>query len=110
MPSQLEGAMDALITVFYNYSGHDGDKLKLNKGELKELLNSELTDFLTVQSAFHPVCYVGKRVVYLRSGCCIMKQSRTRKHGLPGEALKLSSLERLQGHFPEDFRPLCAER
>lgn len=40
--------MDALITVFYNYSGNDGDKYKLNKGELKQLLNSELTDFLTV--------------------------------------------------------------
>ncbi|KAM6902432.1 protein S100-Z [Xenentodon cancila] len=49
MPSQLEGAMDALITVFYNYSGNDGDKHKLNKGELKQLLNSELTDFLTSQ-------------------------------------------------------------
>ncbi|XP_034094934.1 protein S100-Z isoform X1 [Gymnodraco acuticeps] len=49
MPSQLEGAMDALITVFYNYSGSDGDRYKLNKGELKELLNSELTDFLTSQ-------------------------------------------------------------
>lgn len=49
MPSQLEGAMDALITVFYNYSGNDGDKYKLNKGELKQLLNSELTDFLTVK-------------------------------------------------------------
>ncbi|KAA8584318.1 hypothetical protein FQN60_008103, partial [Etheostoma spectabile] len=49
MPSQLEGAMSALITVFYNYSGHDGDKYKLNKGELKELLNAELTDFLMSQ-------------------------------------------------------------
>lgn len=49
MPSQLEGAMDALITVFYNYSGSDGDKYKLNKGELKQLLNSELTDFLMVK-------------------------------------------------------------
>lgn len=48
MPSQLEGAMGALITVFYNYSGNDGDKHKLNKGELKELLHSELTDFLMV--------------------------------------------------------------
>lgn len=44
--------MDALITVFYNYSGNDGDKYKLNKGELKELLNSELTDFLTVKDTF----------------------------------------------------------
>ncbi|XP_057674593.1 protein S100-Z isoform X2 [Corythoichthys intestinalis] len=49
MPSQLEGAMDALISVFYNYSGHDGDKYKLNKGELKQLLHTELTDFLTSQ-------------------------------------------------------------
>ncbi|KAF3701768.1 Protein S100-A1 S-100 protein alpha chain S-100 protein subunit alpha [Channa argus] len=49
MPSQLEGAMDALIAVFYNYSGNDGDKYKLNKGELKQLLNCELTDFLTSQ-------------------------------------------------------------
>lgn len=52
MPSQLEGAMDALIAVFYNYSGNDGDKLKLNKGELKQLLNSELTNFLTVKETF----------------------------------------------------------
>lgn len=50
MPSQLEGAMDALIAVFYNYSGNDGDKYKLNKGELKQLLNSELNNFLTVKS------------------------------------------------------------
>ncbi|XP_076836118.1 protein S100-Z [Brachyhypopomus gauderio] len=49
MPSQLEGAMDALIRVFHNYSGSEGDKYKLNKGELKQLLNSELTDFLTTQ-------------------------------------------------------------
>lgn len=60
MPSQLEGAMDALITVFYNYSGNDGDKYKLNKGELKQLLNSELTDFLTVKSTFIIVCCVFK--------------------------------------------------
>ncbi|XP_028828858.1 protein S100-Z [Denticeps clupeoides] len=49
MPSKLEGAMDALITVFHNYSGNEGDKYKLNKGELKELLNCELTDFLMSQ-------------------------------------------------------------
>ncbi|XP_057674592.1 protein S100-Z isoform X1 [Corythoichthys intestinalis] len=54
MPSQLEGAMDALISVFYNYSGHDGDKYKLNKGELKQLLHTELTDFLTFPTASHP--------------------------------------------------------
>uniref|UniRef100_A0A670XUF2 Protein S100 n=1 Tax=Pseudonaja textilis TaxID=8673 RepID=A0A670XUF2_PSETE len=46
MPSQLEGAMDTLIRVFHHYSGKEGDKYKLNKGELKQLLTSELTDFL----------------------------------------------------------------
>lgn len=60
MPSKLEGAMDALITVFHNYSGNEGDKNKLNKGELKELLNSELTDFLRV-SLFSAVLYHKER-------------------------------------------------
>ncbi|GCC25027.1 protein S100-Z [Chiloscyllium punctatum] len=49
MPSQLEGAMDSLIHVFHNYSGKEGDKYKLNKGELKELLQSELGNFLASQ-------------------------------------------------------------
>lgn len=57
MPSQLESAMGALITVFYNYSGNDGDKHKLNKGELKQLLNSELTDFLMVKYSFFHYIY-----------------------------------------------------
>uniref|UniRef100_A0A670JQL3 Protein S100 n=1 Tax=Podarcis muralis TaxID=64176 RepID=A0A670JQL3_PODMU len=49
MPTLLEGAMDTLIKVFHHYSGKEGDKYKLNKGELKELLTSELTDFLSCQ-------------------------------------------------------------
>ncbi|XP_028661849.1 protein S100-Z [Erpetoichthys calabaricus] len=49
MPSDLEGAMDALIHVFHRYSGKEGDKYKLNKGELKQLLNCELSDFLASQ-------------------------------------------------------------
>lgn len=60
--------MDALITVFYNYSGNDGDKYKLNKGELKELLNSELTDFLTVRSTFQHYAYFVLLSVY-----CVFK-------------------------------------
>lgn len=50
MPSQLEGAMDTLIRVFHHYSAKEGDKYKLNKGELKQLLTSELTDFLAVRT------------------------------------------------------------
>ncbi|XP_034955844.1 protein S100-Z [Zootoca vivipara] len=49
MPTLLEGAMDTLIKVFHHYSAKEGDKYKLNKGELKQLLTSELTDFLSCQ-------------------------------------------------------------
>ncbi|XP_038633686.1 protein S100-A1-like [Scyliorhinus canicula] len=49
MLSQLEGAMDAIIKVFYNYSGKEGDKYTLTKAELKNLLKGELVDFLKYQ-------------------------------------------------------------
>uniref|UniRef100_A0A8C7A5B2 Protein S100 n=1 Tax=Nothoprocta perdicaria TaxID=30464 RepID=A0A8C7A5B2_NOTPE len=42
-------AMDTLISIFHQYSGKEGDRYKLNKEELKELLASELTDFLSGQ-------------------------------------------------------------
>jgi len=48
MASQLEGAMETLINVFHHYSGKEGDKYKLSKKELKELLQSELGCFLEV--------------------------------------------------------------
>nr|XP_025962557.1 protein S100-Z isoform X1 [Dromaius novaehollandiae] len=47
MSTPLEKAMDTLIRIFHHYSGKGGDRYKLNKGELKELLTSELTDFLS---------------------------------------------------------------
>ncbi|XP_043835836.1 protein S100-Z [Dromiciops gliroides] len=49
MPTQLEKAMDTLIQIFHCYSSKEGDMFKLNKGELKLLLQSELTDFLSCQ-------------------------------------------------------------
>lgn len=48
MSTPLEDAMDTLIRIFHHYSGKEGDRYKLSKGELKELLTSELTDFLSV--------------------------------------------------------------
>jgi len=49
MSTPLEEAMDTLIRVFHHYSGKERDRYKLSKGELKELLTSELTDFLSVR-------------------------------------------------------------
>lgn len=46
--SELEKAMVALIDIFHQYSGKEGDKHKLKKSELKELINNELSHFLEV--------------------------------------------------------------
>ncbi|XP_074857270.1 protein S100-B [Carettochelys insculpta] len=44
--SALEKAMIAIIDTFHQYSGKEGDKHKLKKSELKELINNELAHFL----------------------------------------------------------------
>nr|XP_004651436.2 protein S100-Z [Jaculus jaculus] len=49
MPTQLEVAMDTMIQIFHQYSCKEGDRFKLNKGELKQLLQRELTEFLSCQ-------------------------------------------------------------
>lgn len=48
--------METLINVFHHYSGKEGDKYKLSKKELKELLQSELGCFLEVGTS-----HVGER-------------------------------------------------
>lgn len=48
MSSKLQEAMLGLIEVFHSYSGKEGDKYKLNKRELKTLLQNELGDFQEV--------------------------------------------------------------
>lgn len=40
--------METLINVFHAHSGKEGDKYKLSKKELKELLQTELSGFLEV--------------------------------------------------------------
>uniref|UniRef100_A0A2K6EK65 Protein S100 n=2 Tax=Propithecus coquereli TaxID=379532 RepID=A0A2K6EK65_PROCO len=49
MGSELETAMETLINVFHAHSGKEGDKYKLSKKELKELLQTELSGFLDAQ-------------------------------------------------------------
>lgn len=50
--SELEKAVVALIDVFHQYSGKEGNKHKLKKSELKELMNNELSHFLEVSPVF----------------------------------------------------------
>lgn len=46
--SNLESAMQMLIKTFHKYSGKEGDKYTLSRGELKELLLEELGSYLGV--------------------------------------------------------------
>ncbi|XP_050992078.1 S100 calcium binding protein S isoform X1 [Labeo rohita] len=44
--SNLESAMQMLIKTFHKYSGKEGDKYTLSRGELRELLTEELGNYL----------------------------------------------------------------
>lgn len=60
MGSELETAMETLINVFHTHSGKEGDKYKLSKKELKELLQTELSGFLDVSTGWGVRARVGQ--------------------------------------------------
>lgn len=47
--STLENAMQLMIQTFHKYSGNEGDKYTLSKVELKDMLTTELGNYLGVK-------------------------------------------------------------
>lgn len=47
--TDLETSMATIIAVFQKYSEREGDKHKLKKSELKDLLHDELPDLMAVR-------------------------------------------------------------
>ncbi|XP_075763948.1 protein S100-A4-like [Pelodiscus sinensis] len=50
MARPMERALELMVSTFHKYSGKEGDKHKLNKAELKELVTKELPSYISKQT------------------------------------------------------------
>lgn len=77
--TNLESAMQMLIKTFHKYSGKEGDKFTLSRGELRELLTEELGNYLGVRTTMlcftHVHTSLCKNVIRSSAGMRHLKQS-----------------------------------
>lgn len=60
--TDLETSMATIIAVFQKYAEREGDKHKLKKSELKDLLHDELPDLMGVRRKHENIWNSGERL------------------------------------------------
>lgn len=91
--SELEKAMIAVIDAFHQYSGKEGDKHKLKKSELKELINNELPHFLGVSIALHNTCLTEPAKQLLALLTCLLWAASTGERVYSRSSVRNTSLQ-----------------